>query len=73
MAVPQGGEEPDAISRATGMEYTYDGDQSPSPTRRWAVRTILTGEGGSTPSRFKHLIQSEDGRYRRLTPASWRG
>ena len=25
-------------------------------------------EGGTTPSRFKHLILTESGRYRRLTP-----
>jgi DNA (cytosine-5)-methyltransferase 1 len=31
-------------------------------------RTILTGEGGKTPSRFKHVIRDEDGRLRRLTP-----
>jgi DNA (cytosine-5)-methyltransferase 1 len=31
-------------------------------------RTILTGEGGATPSRFKHVVQGVDGRYRRLTP-----
>ena len=31
-------------------------------------RTILTGEGGSSPSRFKHVIKTESGRYRRLTP-----
>ena len=30
-------------------------------------RTILTGEGGSTPSRFKHIIKTKNG-YRRLTP-----
>jgi len=28
----------------------------------------LTGEGGATPSRFKHIIRVDDGRYRRLTP-----
>ena len=39
----------------------------PDPTDR-PSRTILTGEGGRTPSRFKHLIQVEDGRFRRLTP-----
>ena len=32
------------------------------------ARTIITGEGGSTPSRFKHVIKTKDGRYRRLTP-----
>jgi DNA (cytosine-5)-methyltransferase 1 len=31
-------------------------------------RTILTGEGGPTPSRFKHLIRGLDGRFRRLIP-----
>ena len=30
-------------------------------------RTILTGEGGTTPSRFKHIIKTSIG-YRRLTP-----
>ena len=30
-------------------------------------RTILTGEGGTSPSRFKHIIKTEKG-YRRLTP-----
>jgi DNA (cytosine-5)-methyltransferase 1 len=30
-------------------------------------RTILTAEGGNTPSRFKHIIQTKNG-YRRLTP-----
>jgi DNA (cytosine-5)-methyltransferase 1 len=32
------------------------------------ARTILTGEGGSTPSRFKHIIIDETGKHRRLTP-----
>ena len=31
-------------------------------------RTVLTGEGGSSPSRFKHVIESRSGRLRRLTP-----
>lgn len=31
-------------------------------------RTILTGEGGATPSRFKHVVQTPSGRWRRLTP-----
>jgi DNA (cytosine-5)-methyltransferase 1 len=57
------------ISRATGMEYTYDEGAIPFPDNvDGPSRTILTGEGGATPSRFKHLIQAEDGRYRRLTP-----
>ncbi len=31
-------------------------------------RTIITGEGGSSPSRFKHVVKTESGRYRRLVP-----
>jgi DNA (cytosine-5)-methyltransferase 1 len=31
-------------------------------------RTIITGEGGKSPSRFKHIVQLADGRHRRLTP-----
>lgn len=31
-------------------------------------RTIITGEGGSGASRFKHVIKTSDGRYRRLIP-----
>jgi DNA (cytosine-5)-methyltransferase 1 len=31
-------------------------------------RTIVTGEGGSAPSRFKHVVKTKSGRYRRLTP-----
>jgi DNA (cytosine-5)-methyltransferase 1 len=30
-------------------------------------RTILTGEGGTTASRFKHVIKTDRG-YRRLVP-----
>jgi DNA (cytosine-5)-methyltransferase 1 len=57
------------ISRTTGMEYTYDEGAIPFPDDiAGPSRTILTGEGGATASRFKHLIKTEDGRYRRLTP-----
>jgi DNA (cytosine-5)-methyltransferase 1 len=31
-------------------------------------RTVVTGEGGSSPSRFKHVVRTPSGRYRRLTP-----
>ena len=30
-------------------------------------RTIITGEGGASPSRFKHVVEHQ-GRLRRLTP-----
>ena len=31
-------------------------------------RTVITGEGGAAPSRFKHIVQTPSGRYRRLLP-----
>ena len=31
-------------------------------------RTIITGEGGAAPSRFKHVVKTPSGRYRRLVP-----
>lgn len=53
----------------SGHEYVYsEGSMAfPDPTDR-PSRTILTGEGGKGPSRFKHVIQTPDGRYRRLVP-----
>ena len=52
-----------------GHRYEYAEGAIPFPDALdQPSRTILTGEGGSTPSRFKHVIQTVDGRYRRLTP-----
>ena len=31
-------------------------------------RTIITGEGGASPSRCKHVIEESKGVFRRLTP-----
>ena len=54
--------------KGSGTPYFYVEGPIPYPDRTdWPARTILTGEGGRTPSRFKHMIQTEDGRYRRLT------
>jgi DNA (cytosine-5)-methyltransferase 1 len=47
--------------------YTEGALPFPDPLDRPA-RTILTGEGGTSPSRFKHIIQAQDGRFRRLIP-----
>jgi DNA (cytosine-5)-methyltransferase 1 len=47
--------------------YTEGAVPFPDPLDQ-PSRTILTGEGGATPSRFKHVVRCEDGRYRRLTP-----
>lgn len=54
--------------KATGTPYFYVEGPIPYPDRTdWPARTILTGEGGRTPSRFKHVIEVNVGRYRRLT------
>lgn len=58
------------IERKTkeGHSYIYsEGKMSFPDSLNSPARTIITGEGGSTPSRFKHVIEQE-GRLRRLTP-----
>lgn len=47
--------------------YSEGGIPFPDPIDQ-PSRTILTGEGGVTPSRFKHVVEADDGRLRRLTP-----
>ena len=54
---------------ANGHRYFYSEGGIAFPDRTDAPsRTILTGEGGTSPSRFKHVVQASDGRLRRLTP-----
>jgi DNA (cytosine-5)-methyltransferase 1 len=59
--------EPRTARNGHSYFYTEGGIAFPDPVDK-PSRTILTGEGGSTPSRFKHVVQTEDGRPRRLTP-----
>ncbi|MEK6900165.1 MAG: DNA (cytosine-5-)-methyltransferase [Nanoarchaeota archaeon] len=54
-------------NRNFSYTYTEGGMIFPDPLDS-PSRTIITGEGGSTPSRFKHVIKTESGRLRRLTP-----
>lgn len=52
-----------------GFEYTFsEGAMSFPDSPDAPSRTIITGEGGNSPSRFKHVIKTESGRYRRLMP-----
>jgi DNA (cytosine-5)-methyltransferase 1 len=52
-----------------GFEYYYtEGSMAFPDDLNKSARTIITGEGGKSPSRFKHVIKTESGRYRRLTP-----
>ncbi|MDX5428414.1 MAG: DNA (cytosine-5-)-methyltransferase [Bacteroidota bacterium] len=58
------------IPKTTSEGYTYNFSEGPmvfpDPLDR-PSRTIITGEGGKTPSRFKHVVK-QGGKYRRLTP-----
>ena len=53
---------------ANGFVYQYSegGMVYPDPLDN-ASRTIITGEGGKTPSRFKHVVSTKKG-LRRLVP-----
>jgi DNA (cytosine-5)-methyltransferase 1 len=54
--------------KGSGVTYNYaEGKMAFPDLLSNPSRTILTGEGGSTPSRFKHIISTKNG-YRRLTP-----
>jgi len=54
--------------KGSGTTYNYaEGKMAFPDLVTNPSRTILTGEGGSTPSRFKHIIKARKG-YRPLTP-----
>lgn len=54
---------------ANGHEYMYsEGAMSFPDDLDKPSRTIITSEGGSAPSRFKHVVLTPSGRYRRLVP-----
>lgn len=53
----------------SGFEYSYsEGAVTFPDDPKRPSRTILTGEGGRAPSRFKHVVETESGRFRRLVP-----
>lgn len=52
-----------------GYSYTFsEGGMAFPDSLDKPSRTIITGEGGSAASRFKHVIITPSGRYRRLVP-----
>lgn len=52
----------------SGHTYSYSEGGMTFPDSLYRPsRTIITGEGGRTPSRFKHVVFKE-GKYRRLVP-----
>ncbi len=56
------------INKTTGHKYTYsEGSMGFPDCVKKPSRTIITGEGGASASRFKHVVQVAN-RHRRLTP-----
>lgn len=65
----KGGKSEKRVNKTTGYEYNYsEGAMAFPDSIDKPSRTIITGEGGAAPSRFKHVVQTPSGRYRRLTP-----
>lgn len=65
----KGGKSEKRVNKSTGFEYKYSEGAMAFPDKiDKPSRTIITGEGGASPSRFKHVIITKSGRYRRLTP-----
>lgn len=59
----------DRTNKTTGFTYKYSEGSMifPDPLDK-PSRTIITGEGGASPSRFKHVVTTTKGNLRRLTP-----
>lgn len=52
-----------------GYKYTFsEGGMAFPDSLDQPSRTIITGEGGTAPSRFKHVVKTKSNRYRRLLP-----
>ena len=52
-----------------GFKYTFsEGGMAFPDYLDKPSRTIITGEGGASASRFKHVVLTPSGRYRRLIP-----
>lgn len=52
-----------------GFEYVFsEGGMAFPDYLDKPSRTMITGEGGTAPSRFKHVVRTSSGRFRRLIP-----
>jgi len=64
----KGGKKEERVTKS-GFKYMYsEGPVGFPDSLDKPSRTIVTGEGGSSPSRFKHVIITRSGKYRRLMP-----
>lgn len=56
-------------NKRNGFSYNYsEGPMVFPDALDRPSRTIITGEGGAAPSRFKHVVRTSSGKLRRLTP-----
>lgn len=64
----KGAKNVERVHKTTGFKYNYsEGKMAFPDALNKPSRTILTGEGGTTPSRFKHVVKTNQG-LRRLLP-----
>lgn len=65
----KGGKQETRTNTTNGFSYKYSEGAMvfPDPLER-PSRTIVTGEGGTSPSRFKHVVEMPKGGLRRLMP-----
>jgi len=64
----KGAKKEERYNKAGDFHYNYaEGGMIFPDSLENASRTIITGEGGKSPSRFKHVV-NQNGKLRRLTP-----
>lgn len=64
----KGGKKEERTTKSGHVYYYSEGSMAfPDPLNK-PSRTIVTGEGGRSASRFKHVIKTKSGKLRRLTP-----
>lgn len=63
------GSKSEVRTTSEGYQYNYsEGSMAFPDSTDKPSRTIITGEGGPSASRFKHVIATPSGKYRRLLP-----
>jgi len=65
----KGAKDEKRYNKGNDFWYQYNEGAIPFPDHLdRPSRTIITSEGGASPSRFKHIVKTPSGRFRRLTP-----
>lgn len=64
----KGGKKEERVTKSGHKYYYAEGPMVFPDSLDKPSRTIVTGEGGATASRFKHVIETPSGKLRRLTP-----